>query len=268
MSFKLTSVAYCDDVTNDVIGDFQVKMEQWNRSNLRTFRNSRRRIESVCPNQKEQPIVTKEEISSTYTNDGFVTSSYVSDQVSDSDQTENVDSVPHFTIVEERPVQYHELTCEYQCNDSQMERTLQEDDSLIIFNKWCQSAIPNNGKMSCQQQNMPVLNVKTNQEPYDSQHNKWNTFFYRNQLCNNGQWSLIWDLNKFENIPLILDRNDKYISFIDRMDTGKITTPKQLDSLDLLPQKKPLPSTDDQKSEKICSKFKCSIIIGIGSAIY
>ena len=94
------------------------------------------------------------------------------------------------------------------------------------------------------QQNMPLPNVNSNPALQNLHQNrliprKCDTFFYRNQVCNNGQWSLIWDIDKLENIPLILDRNDKYILFTDKInsDIGEKGTLKQWDSLDLLPQK-------------------------------
>ncbi|KAK8880664.1 hypothetical protein M9Y10_003347 [Tritrichomonas musculus] len=39
--------------------------------------------------------------------------------------------------------------------------------------------------------------------------------YYYSKLVDHGQWSVIWDVNKIKNVPLILDRSDKYISFTD-----------------------------------------------------
>ncbi|OHT13549.1 Bromodomain containing protein [Tritrichomonas foetus] len=45
--------------------------------------------------------------------------------------------------------------------------------------------------------------------------------YYFNQLINHGQWSVMWDINKIPNVPLILDRSDKYIAFTDKQENGQ-----------------------------------------------
>lgn len=58
---------------------------------------------------------------------------------------------------------------------------------------------------------------------------------YYNKLVDHGQWSVIWDLSKISNIPLILDRSDKYISFTENNneETGRNTL-REWNKLNLL----------------------------------
>ncbi|KAH0789429.1 Bromodomain containing protein [Histomonas meleagridis] len=63
------------------------------------------------------------------------------------------------------------------------------------------------------------------------------TLFYSNQQCAQGQWSIIWNIEKYQNIPLILDRNEKYIVLSDKLDSGerKKRSLRQWDKLEILP---------------------------------
>lgn len=272
MELKFTE-AICagDPPLSDVQQDFLYKVDQWRKSSQvrKTSRSQRKKAQiKLVPDQRNQPFIPihkKHHTSSMPSRSKAfsVQSTEIKEESNEEKSELEINKFPDFNLVNELPFQLipisTELASSRQSNQiiprtksnqenqqrqkqtyNPVTRLIESENRIEMIEKQKlelqQKKKDERNQFMHQKLILPVVGIS--REDVNSSLERpalLSEDVYHNKLAEHGQWSVIWDISKITNIPLILDRSDKYISFkeTDNGESSKNTV-REWNNLNLL----------------------------------
>lgn len=249
MNFKISD-AICagDQSASDIQQDFLYKVDQWRKSSQvrKTSRSTRKNTPKQVPDQRNQPFIPAHKIHHASKTNRSKTFSAQSQKLTESSNKKKTDSeikkFPSFNLANELPIQIIPFSTK-KAPDSkttnqrkiQIPRSTHESRQGRSISNPILRLVDVENQIELLEKKKIEEKKKTEEDHNQFIHQKQimpqlgksiistssslkapvllSDDIYYSKLVDHGQWSVIWDINKITNVPLILDRSDKYISF-------------------------------------------------------